>query len=49
MYVILSDSESNDSDINSLVDQGAPEYSPISEGVEDDAHKDNLEGDTGND
>ena len=47
--MIFSDSESTDSDLNSPVDHGIPEYSPISEGVEDDSNKYNLEGNAGND
>ena len=47
--MILTDSESTNSNLNSPIDQRPPEYSPISEGVEDSAHNDNLEGDVGDD
>ena len=40
--MVLTDSEPYGRNLNSHITQGTSEYSPISEGLEDDAKNDNL-------
>ena len=40
--MLLTDSEPFGSNLNSPITQGTSEYSPISEGLEDDANNDSL-------